>query len=171
MTYDPEERRRIWNCLPGSWVLGFVPSLAPNEMLFGTFHVNAAHNIVYLASGAVALICGLTSSHASLLYFHIFGFVYGLVAILGIMQGDTKLLGLISNNIPRCLAACCDLGRFVSSGIRGAGTAAGGSRGLRGNVCDRREIASHGKLFRRCSELEELPVFHSRTPALRRVGL
>src|SRR5688572_16032963 len=80
-------------------ILGFVPAAAPSEMLLGIFHVNAAHNVVHLLSGAVALICGLTSSHASRLYFRIFGIVYGLVAVLGLIQGDTHLLGLISNNM------------------------------------------------------------------------
>ena len=29
-------------------VLGFVPAAAPNQMLLGIFHVNAAHNGVHL---------------------------------------------------------------------------------------------------------------------------
>ena len=80
-------------------VLGFVPALAPNEMLLGIFHVNAAHNVVHLLSGAVALWAGMTSIGAAKLYFKIFGVVYALVAVLGFMNpGDTMLLGLISNN-------------------------------------------------------------------------
>ena len=56
-------------------VLGFVPALAPNEMLLGIFHVNAAHNVVHLLSGAVALWAGMTSIGAAKLYFKIFGIV------------------------------------------------------------------------------------------------
>jgi hypothetical protein len=78
--------------------LGFVPAATPNEMLLGIFHVNAAHNVVHLLSGAVALICGLNGAGASRWYFRIFGLVYGLVAVLGFVQGDTHLLGLIANN-------------------------------------------------------------------------
>src|SRR5215218_4557289 len=81
-------------------ILGFIPAVAPNQMLLGIFHVNAAHNVVHLLSGAVALGCGLASVAASRLYFRIFGVVYGLVAILGFVQGNTNLLGLISNNMP-----------------------------------------------------------------------
>ena len=81
-------------------ILGFIPAVAPNEMLLGVFHVNAAHNVVHLLSGAVALACGLASAAASRLYFRIFGVVYGLVAVLGFMQGEGHLLGLISNNMP-----------------------------------------------------------------------
>ena len=63
-------------------------------------YANAAHNVVHLLSGAAALACGLASVAASRLYFRIFGIVYGLVAILGFVQGNTHLLGLISNNMP-----------------------------------------------------------------------
>jgi hypothetical protein len=78
--------------------LGFVPGVAPNEHLLGIFHVNAAHNVVHLLTGAVALACGLTSAYASQLFFRIFGVVYGLVAVLGFVMGDQPLLGIISNN-------------------------------------------------------------------------
>src|SRR5215210_2295133 len=80
-------------------ILGFIPAVAPNHMLLGIFHVNAAHNVVHLLSGAVALGCGLASVAASRLYCRIFGVGYGLVAVLGFVQGDTLLLGLISNNM------------------------------------------------------------------------
>jgi Domain of unknown function (DUF4383) len=81
-------------------ILGFVPGITKDEMLFGIFHVNAAHNVVHLLSGAVALFAGMTSFGASRMYFRIFGVIYGLVAILGLMHmGEhTRLLGLISNN-------------------------------------------------------------------------
>jgi len=37
-------------------ILGFVPAATNNEMLFGTFHVNTAHNFVHLASGIIFLL-------------------------------------------------------------------------------------------------------------------
>lgn len=80
-------------------LLGFVPAVAPNGMLLGIFHVNAAHNVVHLLSGAVALGCGFASVAASQMFFRIFGVVYGLVAILGFVQGNALLLGMISNNM------------------------------------------------------------------------
>jgi hypothetical protein len=81
-------------------ILGFVPGITNDEMLLGIFHVNAAHNVVHLLSGAVALFAGMTSFGASRMYFRIFGVVYGLVAVLGLMNmgQHTMLLGLISNN-------------------------------------------------------------------------
>jgi hypothetical protein len=34
-------------------ILGFVPGVAPDEMLLGIFHVNVAHNAVHIASGII----------------------------------------------------------------------------------------------------------------------
>ena len=84
-------------------ILGFVPACTTDmngmPMLLGIFHVNAAHNFVHLASGAVFLICGIAGAGASRTFFKIFGIVYAIVAILGFMNGDKPLLGLISNNM------------------------------------------------------------------------
>jgi hypothetical protein len=86
-------------------ICGFVPSITtPMEggeggMLFGIFHVNLAHNIVHLASGAVFLLCGLAGAGPSRTFFKIFGIVYALVAVLGFMNGDKPLLGMIANNM------------------------------------------------------------------------
>ncbi len=80
-------------------ILGFVPAVAPNEMLLNVFHVNAAHNVVHLLTGIVALLAGMAGVGASKTFFKIFGVVYGLVAVLGFVVGDGILLGLISNNM------------------------------------------------------------------------
>ena len=79
-------------------ILGFVPGVTNNEMLLGIFHVNAAHNVVHLLSGAVALFAGMASAGAARIYFRVFGVIYGLVAVMGFMMGDGMLLGMISNN-------------------------------------------------------------------------
>jgi Domain of unknown function (DUF4383) len=79
-------------------ILGFVPGAAPDNMLLGLFHVNAAHNVVHLLSGAVALWAGLTSTSNSRLYFRVFGVVYALVAVLGFVSGDEPVLGIVANN-------------------------------------------------------------------------
>ena len=86
-------------------ILGFVPAATPpmadggGGMLLNLFHVNTAHNIVHLASGAVFLLCGLAGSGPSRTFFKIFGIVYALVAILGFMKGDGLLLGMVANNM------------------------------------------------------------------------
>ena len=87
-------------------VLGFVPAVTPpmadgsGGMLLNMFHVNTAHNIVHLASGAVFLLCGMAGAGASRAFFKIFGLVYALVAVLGFMKGDGLILELIANNMP-----------------------------------------------------------------------
>src|SRR5262245_47180120 len=78
-------------------ILGFVPAASPNEHLLGLFHINTAHNLVHIASGAAALACA--AAGAARIYFQIFGIVYGLVAILGLVMGEGYLLGMIANNI------------------------------------------------------------------------
>ncbi len=80
-------------------VLGFIPPATPNGHLLGLFHVNFEHNLIHLATGIVSIICGITSEHASRLYFQIFGIVYALVALLGFYYGDRPILGMIANNI------------------------------------------------------------------------
>ena len=80
-------------------ILGFVPAVTPNGHLLGIFDVNGAHNVVHLLTGIAALICGYQGTHASKLYFLIFGGIYGLVAMLGFVVGNGMLLGFIANNI------------------------------------------------------------------------
>jgi hypothetical protein len=80
-------------------ILGFIPAVAPDEHLLGVFHVNAAHNAVHLLTGTIAIMCGLASEQAAILFFRIFGVVYALVAVLGLVAGDQPILGIISNNM------------------------------------------------------------------------
>jgi len=80
-------------------ILGFVPGVTNNDMLLGIFMVNAAHSVVHIASGIVFLLCGMAGAGASSMFFKIFGVVYALVAILGMIKGQGMLLGLISNNM------------------------------------------------------------------------
>jgi Domain of unknown function (DUF4383) len=79
--------------------LGFVPAFTQQQMLLGIFHVNAAHNIVHLLTGAVALASGMSGAHAAQIFFRVFGVIYGIVAILGFMQGTGLILGFLSNNV------------------------------------------------------------------------
>lgn len=91
-------------------ILGFVPAATQDmdgmPMLLGIFHVNAAHNYVHLASGAVFLLCGLAGAGPSRMFFKIFGIVYAIIAIMGFMNGDKPLLGLISNNMADVYLHC-----------------------------------------------------------------
>lgn len=79
-------------------ILGFIPALTPDGHLLGIFHVNALHNVIHLASGALALFAGFSSYGASKTYFQVFGVVYGLVTLLGFVYGNDPILGLVANN-------------------------------------------------------------------------
>jgi energy-coupling factor transporter transmembrane protein EcfT len=79
-------------------ILGFIPGVTRGEHLLGIFHVNSAHNAVHILTGLVALIAGGVSGYAAKMFFRVFGVIYGLVAILGFMNGNAPIFGLISNN-------------------------------------------------------------------------
>jgi hypothetical protein len=80
-------------------VLGFVPQATPDHMLLGVFHVNAFHNLVHIASGAIALFAASRGPRAAQTYFRVFGIVYGLVAVLGFFEGEGEILGVLANNM------------------------------------------------------------------------
>lgn len=79
-------------------VMGFVPALTPDNHLLGIFHVDLLHNLIHLASGAVALWAGYATYGASRVYFQVFGVVYALVAVLGFVSGEQPILGVLANN-------------------------------------------------------------------------
>ena len=84
-------------------VAGFLPSFNPNGLLFGYFEVNFIHNMVHLASGVVAIMAA-TSFRTSVLYFQIFGVIYGLVAILGFaLHGDLSFMMMHVNTADNIL--------------------------------------------------------------------
>lgn len=80
-------------------ILGFVPSATPNRMLFGLFHVNAAHNIVHMVTGVIALLCASRGGNAPRQFFQFFGVIYGVVALLGFVVRDGYILGFMANNM------------------------------------------------------------------------
>lgn len=65
-------------------ILGVVGFIMPMENIF---HLTPVHNIVHLASGAVALVMSRTES-GSILFAKVFGFVYLLVGILGLFVDE-----------------------------------------------------------------------------------
>ena len=84
-------------------VLGFVPGVTTTgpdgmPMLLGIFHVNTAHNLVHIVSGAIFLFAAMSGAGAARLWFQIFGVIYAIVAVLGFMNPAGPLLGMISNN-------------------------------------------------------------------------
>lgn len=79
-------------------IAGFVPALSPNGLLFGIFAVDALHNVVHIATGLAAIGCAMASDIAARNFFRIFGVVYGLIAVLGLIAGgDGKVMGMAMN--------------------------------------------------------------------------
>ena len=80
-------------------ILGYVPGVTtPDGMLLGIFHVNSAHNLVHIPSGIFALIAYSYGARASQAYFRVFGWLYGLVAVIGFFVQHGNILGFIANN-------------------------------------------------------------------------
>lgn len=80
-------------------ILGFVPGITKDEMLLGIFHVNAVHSIVHIVSGAIFLFASMAGAGPARLWFQLFGVIYAIVAVLGFMNGDKPILGLISSSM------------------------------------------------------------------------
>lgn len=80
-------------------ILGFVPAATPGGHLLGIFHVNIWHNLIHIASGIIALICGMAGAGASKKYLQLFGIIYAIIAILGAMNPEAPILGVVSHNM------------------------------------------------------------------------
>ncbi|HUO50445.1 MAG TPA: DUF4383 domain-containing protein [Candidatus Paceibacterota bacterium] len=78
-------------------VAGFLSSLTPDGNLFGMFAVDVMHNIVYLGSGLLALAV-LWKKLDALLYFKVFGIIFGIFTIVGFLEGDA-IFGLMVTNM------------------------------------------------------------------------
>lgn len=65
-------------------ILGFFPFFTPNGELLGLFAVDTMHNMVHLISGIIALLAASNVRYARL-YFQVFGIVYLLIGIAGVL--------------------------------------------------------------------------------------
>jgi len=83
-------------------ILGFVPGIASAGMLLGIFMVDGMHNIVHILTGVLAIVVAMGSGSYARLYFKVFGVVYALVAILGLIMGG-NVLGMMMNTADNLL--------------------------------------------------------------------
>ena len=79
-------------------ILGFVPGITSNGMLLGIFEVSPLHNVIHLLTGIIALVVAKKGESAVRTFFKVFGVVYLLVLIIGVVQGNT-VLGLFGVNM------------------------------------------------------------------------
>ncbi len=80
-------------------ILGFIPGITTADgRLLGIFAVDPLHNIIHLVSGIAALAMS-GSARSARTFFKGLTVVYGLVLLLGILNPDGPLLGLITHNV------------------------------------------------------------------------
>lgn len=74
--------------------LGYLPGLTNAEgQLFGLFKLDLIDDALHLGSGIWAAIAAWRSVYASMLYFKLFGSVYGLDGLMGLIFGQGFLDG------------------------------------------------------------------------------
>jgi hypothetical protein len=79
-------------------LIGFLPFA---RTLMGA-HLSAAHNLIHLVSGAIALYLGLKGSlHAAKTFCLIFGIVYLLLGVAGFLlgTGDMRMIIIVSGRL------------------------------------------------------------------------
>ena len=112
-------------------ILGFVPGVtSASGLLLGIFQVDALHNIIHIATGLIALYVAKTGMH-QMLYFKVFGVVYGIVTVAGFVQGST-VLGLIgvnmADNVLHLLIAAIAL--YAGFGMKGNSMGMGAAQAM-----------------------------------------
>lgn len=84
-----------------TWILGIVLVLVGIAGFFMNpvliFEVDTVHNIVHLLSGVIALAAASSGERYSRMFLIVFGLVYGLVAVIGFVNGG-DILGLFHGN-------------------------------------------------------------------------
>ena len=55
-------------------------------------------SVIYIATGALAILAARQGAFRARLYFKVFGIIYALITVLGLIQGNT-VLGLMAVNM------------------------------------------------------------------------
>jgi hypothetical protein len=110
-------------------ILGFFYSASfgsPGSVdaVLGILDVNAWHNIIHIASGALGLLAFASGPRASRTYALAFGVVYIVVAIWGFIIGDGEsILGFIpintEDNVLHLILGLLGLGAYAASPLEG----------------------------------------------------
>ncbi|MCB0154826.1 MAG: DUF4383 domain-containing protein [Anaerolineae bacterium] len=83
--------------------LGYIPGFTDEAgQLFGLFRIELHDDILHLASGIWAATAAWLSTRASILYFKLFGVLYGLDGVVGLLTGHGYLDGgiFLHPNVP-----------------------------------------------------------------------
>jgi hypothetical protein len=76
-------------------ILGIMPDMAPTGKLGGLLPIDRIGSYLYLGTGIISLLSGLTSKIASKTIFILTGIVYAVLAIMSFHQGSGKLFDLL----------------------------------------------------------------------------
>jgi hypothetical protein len=83
-------------------LLGFIPNPIVGASHNAIFHADAVHNMVHIVSGLLFLIIPFAAPARAALFLKVFGIVYLLLGIIGLLtigsEGMTKLLGFLPIN-------------------------------------------------------------------------
>ncbi len=117
-------------------LVGFIGFLPFARNLFGA-HLSAAHNLIHLISGAIALYLGLKGTvSAAKTFCLVFGAVYLLLGVVGFLLGNPErmreltiidnrlILGTVDHIIHIALGAIFLIGALLTSGGGGSASAA-----------------------------------------------
>jgi hypothetical protein len=84
--------------------VGYVPAFVDDQgYVFGLFSIQIWDDLLHLGSGIWAAAAAWTSTRATVLYFRIFGILYGLDGVLGLLTGQGYLDGGIFIHGPTAL--------------------------------------------------------------------
>lgn len=83
-------------------LLGFIPNPIVGASHNAIFHADAVHNMVHIVSGILFLIIAFAAPSRAALFLKVFGIVYLLLGIIGLLTigsaGRTNLLGFLPIN-------------------------------------------------------------------------
>ncbi len=79
-------------------ILGFIPGVVTDGKLLGIFTIDSTHNIIHILTGILALVFARMGAGQASVIAKVLGIVYAIVAIVGLVQGDT-VLELIGVNL------------------------------------------------------------------------
>lgn len=94
--------------------LGYIPGLTNAEgQLLGLFKIDPIDDVVHLISGLWAGAAAMRSTRASILYFRLFGSIYSLDAVFGLLFGE----GILDAGIIRHGITQLDLGTRIAANL------------------------------------------------------
>jgi hypothetical protein len=79
-------------------ILGFIPGLTPNDLLFGMFLVSPMHNVIHMISGLIFVGVGFSENWELARKTTLaFAAIYGLITVLGFISPDSTVMGMPMN--------------------------------------------------------------------------